>query len=357
MSPKLLRSIFQIVPFGIIFFIAGFAYALIEKGLLGDLEFYPVTGVPYKFEVSLYFTFSMAGNGILVGIMEVFFLKKLFTNRSFIQKILLKTMVYVLFNFTLTLIFYPVATSINLHTSVLDPAVWSKFLIFITGYAYISLEVFVACTLMVSLFYAEISEHVGQPVLKNFFTGKYHLPIEEERIFMFLDMNESTTIAEKLGHLRYFEMVAEYFSDLSKPVLKHAGEVYQYVGDELIVSWPLKKGLSNSNCINCYYAMTEEMAKQSNKYTKKYGLVPKFKVGLHCGKVTAGEIGVLKKEIVFTGDVLNATARIQGLCKDYKVDVLISEDLKQVIGEGIELKSMGENELRGRKEKMVLYTV
>jgi len=69
-----------------------------------------------------------------------------------------------------------------------------------------------------------------------------------------------------------------------------------------------------------FFAMKEDLRKRADWYNKDFGLLPAFKAGLHFGKVTTGEIGALKKEIIFTGDVLNTTARIQGLCNHHKVD-------------------------------------
>src|SRR4030095_2713370 len=133
----------------------------------------------------------------------------------------------------------------------------------------------------------------------------------EERIFMFLDMRSSTTIAENIGHVKFFQMLSECYSDLSEPITMHSGEIYQYVGDEVIVSWKLKKGLKNNNCIQCFFAMKAVIKKQIEKYNEKFGVLPEFKAGFHFGKMITGEIGVIKKEIDFTGDVLNTTARIQ----------------------------------------------
>jgi len=75
--------------------------------------------------------------------------------------------------------------------------------------------------------------------------------------------------------------------------------------------------------------------------------------------LTTGEIGVIKKDIIFTGDVLNTTARIQGLCNLYDVDILISSDLlkKLDLHSQFEIKTLGENELRGRDEKLELFTI
>ena len=359
MTPTFQRYISQIIPFGIIFFVFGFVYALLEKGILGELNYYPSTNFPYDFKVSLFFSFTMGAVGFAVGIIEILYLKKLFLNRSFAQKIFVKTLIYILINYILTLIFFPIATILDLQTGIMDPRVWERLLIFITNLYYISIVLYTALTLIVALFYAEINENIGHGVLKNFFTGKYHKPVEEERVFMFLDMNSSTSIAEKLGHIRYFEMLREYYADISESVIEYFGELYQYVGDELVVSWPLKKGLPNNNCIRCYYSMKENLKNQAEKYTSKYGLVPSFKTGFHFGKITTGEIGVVKKDIIFTGDVLNATARMQSLCKDYDVDIIISGDLtkKLSLEPEIRIQSLGENKLRGRNENMILYTI
>jgi len=57
--------------------------------------------------------------------------------------------------------------------------------------------------------------------------------------------------------------------------------------------------------------------------------------------------------------VLNATARIQGLCNDYNIDLLISADLIKNLNLDPEFqtKSIGKNELRGKKENIELYTI
>ena len=176
---------------------------------------------------------------------------------------------------------------------------------------------------------------------------------------MFLDMKASTTIAEQIGHVRYFEMLREYFSDLSNSIVKYSGEIYQYVGDEIVISWKLRNGLRNNNCIECFFSMKEEIRKEFGNYHKKFGLLPEFKAGMHIGSVTTGEIGVIKKEIIFTGDVLNTTSRIQGLCNTYSVDILISDALMKRLhlDSDFQVQTLGENELRGRGEKVKLYTI
>ena len=67
----------------------------------------------------------------------------------------------------------------------------------------------------------------------------------------------------------------------------------------------------------------------SAQFLNHFNIAPGFRAAIHLGEVTTGEIGALKKEIVFTGDVLNTAARIQGKCNEFEAELLISEDLKE----------------------------
>ena len=75
--------------------------------------------------------------------------------------------------------------------------------------------------------------------------------------------------------------------------------------------------------------------------------------------MTTGEIGVIKKEIIFTGDVLNTTARIQSTCKTYNVDILVSNDLIARLDTKDQsvFKEIVECELRGKDEEVILHIV
>ena len=360
LSPEIKNNIFRILPFGVIWLIFSIVYTLLERGLLGDLNYYASTGNPYSFNRNIFITpISALITGLLIGTIEILYFNKLFIQKSFTKKIIYKSIIYLAIILLFLTILTVIANSIELQTAVFSNQVWDNVWIFFSSYAFFSVVVYMAAIIVVSQFYMEVSENIGQRVLANFFTGKYHKPTEEERIYMFLDMKSSTTIAENLGHVRYFEMLREYYSDLSDPIIKYSGEIYQYVGDEIIVSWKLKNGLHDNNCIQCFFEMKAAIKKQTRKYNEKFGVLPEFKAGFHLGKVTTGEIGVIKKEIIFTGDVLNTTARIQGLCNTYKVDILISDDLRKklTLNSQFEIETLGETELRGRDEKIELFTI
>lgn len=348
------------MPFAMTWLLYSIVYSLLERGLLGKLTNYPSTGNPYNFGTAIFSAATTALIlGLLIGTIEILYINKLFVKKSFLKKIIYKTIIYLGIIILFLLVNRVIYNSIELKTGVFTKIVRIHTGQFFFNYVFCGVAVYITTVVGVSLFYNEISENLGRGTLTNFFTGKYHTAKEEERIFMFLDMKSSTTIAERLGHIKYFDMLRECYFDLSEPIVKYSGEIYQYVGDEIIVSWKLKSVSENNNCIQCFFAMKEAIRNQTTKYNEKFGLLPEFKAGFHLGKVTTGEIGVIKKDIIFTGDVLNTTARIQGLCNHYKVDILIWRDLiKELdIDAQFEIKSLGENKLRGRDEKMELFTI
>lgn len=360
LSPINKRNVFRIIPFGITWLIFGIIYVLLEKGLLHDLDYYPATHNPYNFGWSTFaFLFFIVITGLVVGAIEILYLSTIFNRKSFSKKLLYKSLIYIVVIVTFIIISTVISNANILQKSIFHPEVWDNLLMFLLSFTFLSSVVYISVIIVISLFFSEVSDYVGLSVLYNFFIGKYHNPIEEERIFMFLDMKSSTTIAENLGHVKYFEMLKEYYSDFTTSIILYKGDIYQYVGDEIIVSWKLKSGLENNNCFKCFFALKQSLLNQTEKYASKYGTVPTFKAGFHIGKVTTGEIGDIKKDIIFTGDVLNTTARIQGLCNTYNVDVLVSGQLiiMMIPESDIKIQSLGKNELRGRKEMIQLFTI
>jgi adenylate cyclase len=205
----------------------------------------------------------------------------------------------------------------------------------------------------------QVNDKFGQRVLLNFILGKYHNPREETRIFMFVDLFSSTSIAEKLGNEKYHLLLRDFFADITNAILNNRGEIYQYVGDEIVISWRIYSNGMDNDCFRCYAEMCRTITEMAQKYVTRYGLVPDFKAGLHYGKVVAGEIGIIKREITFSGDVLNTTSRIQGKCNEYSVKILSSDDLLSIlpISNFYQRISLGDIELRGKGDKVAISTL
>jgi len=200
---------------------------------------------------------------------------------------------------------------------------------------------------------------MGRHVLWRFLLGKYIRPIEEERIFMFLDLKSSTTIAENIGHKKFYAFLNSFYHEISEPVLITKAEIYQYVGDEVVFTWKINDGITEANCIRIFFMIKDNIIKKRDWYLREYGTIPKFKAGLHFGRVMIGQIGEIKREIVYNGDVLNTTSRIQNLCNDYNQELLISRSLliQLKIPDQYVQEYQGKVSIRGKKEEINLYAI
>ncbi len=266
--------------------------------------------------------------------------------RISIQKLLILRFLYaILFLVSIILLAYAIyGDNIGLIDFAFEPGSFAIYFYIVT------VDIFMFILRQVNLF-------LGSNNLWRLLRGKFYTPREEERIFMFLDLQSSTKHAEKLGHIKYSKMIQDCFNDLGV-VNENESEIYQYVGDEVILTWKLDDGLRNQNCINAYFNFKQQLIKKQEHYIRNYNMSPHFKAGIHTGIVTVTEVGKYKKEIAYHGDTINTAARIQGKCNELKQELLISESLKNVLNNtGFVFDKLGRIELKGKESQILLYAV
>jgi len=291
--------------------------------------------------------------GIAFGLLEFIFERRVFKIMSYGRIILLKSVFYI-FIFALTALLTNLISFTIYHGS-LDFDLWVKNAARLSWYVpliYISL----VCILINT--FKQIDLKFGPGNLVNLLIGKFHKPQKDHRIFMFLDLKSSTTIAENIGHMRYSQLIQDCFTDLSI-VQNFKAEIYQYVGDEVVLSWSMSDGLENLNCLKTYFTFQNLLERRGDFYKKKYGFVPFFKAGLNVGDVTVAEVGQIKREIAFHGDTLNTASRIQAMCNKYKKGLLLTQAIKELIDdrEGLQINLIGEVILRGKIQPLKIYSV
>ena len=202
----------------------------------------------------------------------------------------------------------------------------------------------------------QVNSKFGQGVFWNIIRGRYNTPKEENRIFMFLDINSSTTIAEQLGDEKYHALLKDFFADITNPIIDNKGSIYQYVGDEVVIAWNHNEGIENQHCIRCFFDMKLHIQKNKEKYLNRYGLIPSFKAGIHCGRVIAGEVGIMKRDITYSGDVLNTTSRILSKCGELNAEMIASSDVLSEIRlvKDFITRPLGAMKLRGKEREISL---
>ncbi len=329
------QNILIIIGFGLIF------------GLLYNFLFYPhsLTEFLEAGVISILI-------GLIVGILEEFVLVKAFQKKSFLTVSLIRATLYSLLT-SIVLCFV-----LSIEISIIEQISYSKAVIqYLKSPLFQRDFLFTFLFIILMLFILQIILLIGRANFLRLILGLYHQPREVSRIFMFVDLKGSTSIAEKLTNKEFSAFVKDYFYDISDAIMMFSGEVYQYVGDEIIVVWPIRS--KNLNCIRSFFKMVEIIEGKKNNYQSKYGIIPEFKAGIHVGQVIVTSVGKQKKELVYHGDVLNTTSRIEGKCNELKQKLLISEDMLNYINfeKDFVVEEKGEIELRGKAHKLNLYGV
>lgn len=290
--------------------------------------------------------------GLLVGILEEFVFARIFPKYSFLTITAIRTLIYSL----LTSIILCFVLSIEI--SFIEKLSYSKAVLqYIISPLFKRDFIFSFTFIILMLFILQIILLVGRANFFRLLFGFHHKPREISRIIMFVDLKGSTSLAEKLSNKAYSSLIQEYFYDISEAIILYGGEIYQYVGDGIIVVWSTKS--KDSKCIRSFYKMEEIIERKRKKYEAKFGVVPEFKAAIHAGMVVVTSVGKQKKEIVYHSDVMNTTARIEGKCNELSQNLLLSQDLLKYIkiDKDWMLKEKGEIVLRGKAEKLTLYGV
>ena len=319
-----------------------------QRGTSYHFSIYLITGVLFTFVI-----------GTAMACFEVLYLNNVLRKKPFGITLLIKTLFYLSNIFVWSSVAIIIMYSYDVNKPIFHEQVLIVFYDYLFSTRLLMTMLWWGFTIMMSLFILQVADKFGQGVLLNFLLGKYHKPKEENRIFMFMDLRSSTTYAEKLGHIKYSQLIQDCFFDVTEIIRRYEAKIYQYVGDEVVLSWELDKGIQNNNCINTYFAYDKLLNSKSNYYKKKYGIVPEFKAGVNSGFVTVAEVGELKKELAYHGDVLNTAARIQGKCNEYKSKLLISEEIKNKLDEksNHSFELIGNIKLKGKEQSVNIYDV
>ena len=281
----------------------------------------------YRNNVFVFIRFTFIGLvvGTVVAVMDVFFLSKIIRSLNFLLTLFAGTVFYVILSLTVLLLFVIWEEYLLLRNSGFF-SLESRFRTFFSGEFFV-LSLYLTVVGMVINSFRLVIRRVGEKSFWNAVLGRYHISHEEERVFMFLDLYGSTALAESMGHERYHNLLHDVFNDIADLISIYGGEVYQYVGDSVVVTWRIQDGTRQMNCIRCFFEILKCIGKRAGEYERRYQYVPQFKAGLHAGKVIAGEVGREKREIVFHGDTVNTASRIQEECVQLGEKILLSEEL------------------------------
>ncbi len=307
----------------------------LQSQMIGQMYKIPVTG--RLGTMILVAVILGALYGVTLGLTSYYLERKVFRKLGLGKVILFKTITSLgvlisILAIVRYVVFDPrISSSLQLPEIPWNETSWrSLFLILVIYYFFM--------TLIIS-FINQVNKKYGPGILVPLLLGRYRNPREENRIFMFMDLKSSTAAAEELGHLKYSAFIRDCFSDINEVLYPYRAQVYQYVGDEIVVTWPEREGLKDHFCIAVNFARKKQFQMREEHHMANYGFLPDFKAGAHTGSVSAVEIGEVKRDIAYHGDTLNTASRIQSVCNEYKKSFLVSEVLLRKVGRHPSMKT------------------
>jgi adenylate cyclase len=291
----------------------------------------------------------------VLGVVD-FFVEKKLRGKSLGIEILIKGVLYLATWYLVTFIGYAIGSAMD--AKFVDNPILQYTELF-AGNMFFASSIYTVVMIVIISFIKQMNNKFGPGILIPMLLGRFRKPRIEERIFLFMDLKDSTTYAERLGHLKFSEMIQDCFLDVNKVIPPFNAEIYQYVGDEVVLSWSSKEGLKKMNCIKFFFSFQSFLQNKREYYVEKYGFVPQFKAGANLGDITVAEVGDYKRELAYHGDTINTAARIQSVCNTFGKSFIISERLKDQLEweESFTTEFIDSIKLKGKEKEIYLFSV
>src|SRR6516162_1282735 len=197
---------------------------------------------------------------------------------------------------------------------------------------------------------------IGIDNLFHLMIGTYHRPVLEEKVLLFLDINDSTGLAERLGAVQIKSLVGKFLFDISKPITDYGGEIYLYKGDGLIALWDWREAIRNNRILRVIDAVFATIRRERREYLEQFGVVPSFRIGIHGGEVVVSEQGDTKRAIGVYGSTINIAARMEEAAKTHNVACAISGDVAQALSDGEhQLLPIGHEQVKGISVEIPIF--
>ena len=206
----------------------------------------------------------------------------------------------------------------------------------------------------------EWNRRSGGRIFKDTILKWNRLAREEERIFLFVDLESSTELADKMGHVKYSAFLQDCYRDIDWCVHETNASIYQIIGDEIVLTWKCSKKENFTRAIDFYFLFMEKLRRYDTYFSNIYHKLPLFKASIHCGKIMRLEQGRFKSILAYHGDVVNTAARIQKLCKNYPYPILITSAFYVQVNSNVtkyKIDYIDKVEIQGKKNPVELYGV
>lgn len=257
------------------------------------------------------------------------------------------------------LIYGAILVAVVMFSMHINHAIWGRLDELPAAYTRLPVALpIVFCLVVAAIIVIRITGFLGARNVAYLIVGKYHRPVIEKKIFLFLDIEGSTRLVEKLGPIDARALIGKFYFDISAPIADHGGEIYRFTGDGVVVTWDWNDSLKGAAILDTIDGIREAVFRDKSQYVNRFGVVPRFRIGIHGGDIVVSEEGDIKRAIGFYGDTIHIAARMEQKAKELGDDILISETVVHSLMNGDRrVKFVTSEAVRGTSQPIGMYTL
>lgn len=204
-----------------------------------------------------------------------------------------------------------------------------RYMEVISSSAFRIVNLFLAIVVIINVALLSFMDWHGSATFTSILTGKVYITNRENRVFLFIDLNSSTDISSKIGYKKYSQLIETCFDELRTLARKYESEIYEYVGDEMILTWLSTKAFNKNACIQLFLDFKSVLNARSKEFESRFGVIPSFKAAVSMGDVLSSVSGSAQKRKAFYGQPLHQTSRMLGIGKKYGRDFVCTQAIQQ----------------------------
>ena len=180
---------------------------------------------------------------------------------------------------------------------------------------------------------------------------------------LFTDLRNFTPLTEKTLPYDVVHVLNRYFMTCGEAVVNHGGHIDKYIGDAVMALFGIHGEPAEVACgkaVRAALEMIDGMARMNDWMVRSFGHETgvRMGIGIHYGDVILGEFGHPQK-VQFTaiGDVVNIASRLESTTKYAGVEMIISEEVMEHVGDIVTAKGPFQAGLKGKSGSANLYEV
>lgn len=204
-----------------------------------------------------------------------------------------------------------------------------------------------------------LSAHVMESILAD--PSRLNLGGQRQDLsVLFSDIRGFTTLSEELNPEEVVELLNEYLSKMVETVFKYDGTLDKFIGDAIMAFWgaPIHQDDHPKRAVLCAIEMIQELKKLQEKWRQEGKKVIDIGIGISTGEMIVGNMGSKEKmEYTVIGDKVNLGSRLEGLNKEYKTHIIISDSTYNAVKDLVEAKPLGMVKVKGKEKQVEIYEI